>query len=333
MAAPSLLCHYQLNLDDRKSWDAAYSEEYDGLVNLDTWEVITEEDYRRMIHVTGHALPTMAISTIKKDEKGDPKRCKYRIVVLGNLDNHDWSKSDCFAPVLSQPELRLLINISVGIKQVPKQANVSQAFCQSVLPPNEQYVLRPPPGCPKTPKNSYWKLLRTLYGLKRSPRHWYNKAKSVLESIGLKRVKNSNCIFSGIVLKGHPPIYVGLYVDDFIFFSASDKVEEAFQQKFGAEVKTTFDGDVSHFLGISFNNIRHDDGHLSIYTNQEPFIDTLVVRARLDGPDCATASTPYRSGYPIDKIPKKDYDQATQAKITHKMQQLTGCLQWLATST
>ena len=104
MAAPSLLRHYQLHPQDRKTWDDAYNEEYDGLEKLETWEVITEADYLRMQHQTGTALPTMALSTIKKDENGQPKRCKYQIVVLGNLDNHDWSKTDCFAPVLSQPE-------------------------------------------------------------------------------------------------------------------------------------------------------------------------------------------------------------------------------------
>ncbi len=123
----------------------------------------------------------------------------------------------------SQPELCLLVDISVGMKRIPNCADVSQAFCQSVLPKNENYVIRLPPGCPKTPKNSYWHLLPTLYGLKKiSPRHWYEKAKQVLDSIGLKRIKNSNCIFSGTVIKGYPPIYVGLYVEVFIYFSSSD---------------------------------------------------------------------------------------------------------------
>lgn len=156
-----------------------------------------------MRHLTGAALPTMTLSTIKKDENGQPKRCKYRIVVLGNLDNHNWSKTDCFAPVLSQPELRLLVDIAAGQKCIPKTGDVSQAFCQSVLPENEKYVLHPPPGCPRTPKNSYWRLLRTLYGLKRSPRHWYEKDKSVLESLGLKKLKNLSCIFYGTPIQGH----------------------------------------------------------------------------------------------------------------------------------
>ena len=68
LQAPSLLRHHKLNPNDRKLWDAAYKEEYDGLTALETWEVIPEEEYIRLKHVTEAALPTMAISTIKNDE-------------------------------------------------------------------------------------------------------------------------------------------------------------------------------------------------------------------------------------------------------------------------
>ena len=52
---------------DRALWDAAYAEEYNGLQNLGTWKVISEEEYQRLRPVVGRALPSMAISTIKYD--------------------------------------------------------------------------------------------------------------------------------------------------------------------------------------------------------------------------------------------------------------------------
>ena len=61
----------------------------------------------------------------KKDQDGNPIRCKYRLVVLGNLDPNNWSKSDCFAPVLSQLELRLLQTIAVISKIVPQKWQTS----------------------------------------------------------------------------------------------------------------------------------------------------------------------------------------------------------------
>ena len=157
----------------------------------------------------------MAIAIIKYDENGRPTRAKYRIVALGNLDPHKWTKNDCFAPVLSQLELRLLIAIAAQKGCIPKSGDICQAFCQSYLPPGENYICRPLAGCPLTPSNSYLKLKKTLYGLKRSPRHFYELAKKILLSIGFHMHPASPCIFVGTMAPNTPPIYLGLYVETY----------------------------------------------------------------------------------------------------------------------
>ena len=91
--------------------------------------------------------------------------------------------------MLLQTELRLLLSIAANQRTLPKQGDVSQVFVQSTLPTNEQYIARPPAGCPISKPNTYLRLIQTLYGLKRSPRHWYNKATTVLESLGLQKLK------------------------------------------------------------------------------------------------------------------------------------------------
>ena len=107
----------------------------------------------------------MAISTIKYVDN-IPVRAKYRIVALGNLDPINWSKSECFAPVMSMMEIRLLTSLAIRSKRHLKSGDVRQAFVQSELPLDETYVVRPPAGCPRTPPNSYWLLQHALYGLR-----------------------------------------------------------------------------------------------------------------------------------------------------------------------
>jgi hypothetical protein len=103
--APTLLKHEKLHPNDRTFWDSAYQEEYQGLEDIDTWEKITEEEYQESKHLYKGLMPTMAIAVIKKDGEGNSVQAKYRIVALGNLDPHSWSKLDCFAPVLLHLEL------------------------------------------------------------------------------------------------------------------------------------------------------------------------------------------------------------------------------------
>ena len=334
MKAPtSLLQHAKMCENDKQIWDQSYFEEYDGLRNVDTWEVITEKEYKDIKHLVKRTLPTMAIAVIKKDGEGRPVRAKYRIVALGNLDPHSWSKQDCFAPVLSQQELRLLLALAVRNRCVPKSGDVSQAFCQSHLPENEIYVCKPPAGCPITPPNSYWKLKKTLYGLKRSPRHWYEMAKKILLKIGLKQCQHAPCIFYGTIIEGEPPLYLGLYVDDFLFFSKSNQVEEKFQQEFAKHVPVSFDSEVNYFLGVKFNHKKYKDGHVEITMSQTAYIDELCKLTKLNGEAVNTPASPYHSGYPIDAIPQEEYDEIVQQRYTLQLQTIVGSLNWLSVST
>ena len=142
---PTLINHKNLPPQDRKIWHEAYKEEYDGLKDLPAWVEISEKDYREMKSTYKKILPTMAISTIKYDELGKPKRAKYRIVALGNLDPHEWSKSECYAPVLNLLEVRLLTALgAVKMRRKLKSGDVKQAFVQAtyLTPKTTFYVLR-----------------------------------------------------------------------------------------------------------------------------------------------------------------------------------------------
>ena len=334
MQAPTLLKHSKLHPEDKDTWDEAYRQEYQGLVDIDTWETITEAEYVASKHLYKGLMPTMAISIIKYDGNGKPNRAKYRIVALGNLDPHDWSKSDCFAPVLSQLELRFLTAFAAQQRRIPKTADITQAFCQSYLPEGEDYVCRPPVGCPITPPNMYWKLKKTLYGLRRSPRHFYDLATKTLKSVGLQQHPTSPCLFYGTLIEGHPPLYLGLYVDDFIYFSESDAVEDKFQKDFGAKLDTEFNGTIGYFLGINFTHEVFPTGDVSIMLSQEAFIDNLSHMANLDDDKVSEPKTPYRSGYPVDTIPNRPIKDPTErAKVRHQMQTFLGCLNWLSIST
>jgi len=76
-----------MSSSDKAIWYAAYSEEYDGLTSLSTWEVISEEQYYKLSKGK-KAPPSIAIATIKYGKHNKPKWAKYRIVVLGNQDYH-----------------------------------------------------------------------------------------------------------------------------------------------------------------------------------------------------------------------------------------------------
>jgi len=134
-------------------------------------------------------------------------------------------------------------------------------------PPEVNYYIKPPPGCPLSPKGKYMKVRKTLYGLKQTPQHWYEKAKRTLLSIGITQCPNAPCIFVGTIIPDQPPIYLSLYVDDFIYFSESPAVTDLFETRFSAKINVTFEERIGYFLGINHRIIEHNDGNIQIYLN------------------------------------------------------------------
>lgn len=150
---------------DRDIWLDSYKEEYEGLCSNDTFDIISEDEYFKL------SIPSMCTFTIKRTN-GIPTHAKRRIVVLGNFDPRPWSKSDCFSPVISIPMVRLLTAIAVHNKRTVKQGDCKFAFIQASLPQDELTIVKPPIGCPFSGVRTYWRLKKSLYGLRRAPRHW-----------------------------------------------------------------------------------------------------------------------------------------------------------------
>jgi hypothetical protein len=142
-------------------------------INLAQYKALWEKGALRMI-------PTMCVLTIKPDEMLSPHRAKSRIVVLGFHEDRLWFKSDKYAPVLHPNTLRLIVSMAIEQRKVLQQGDCKNVFWQGILPPDKITIAKPPIGNPDAKTDEYWLLKRTLYGLWRSPRHWYNKIKSVL---------------------------------------------------------------------------------------------------------------------------------------------------------
>ena len=87
--------------------------------------------------------------------------------------------------------------------------------------------------------------------------------------MGLKQSTHSPCLFTGVLVPGEPPIYVGIHVDDIIYFSASDVTEKQFEEGFSSVGSVDFMGQASLFLGTEFTWVHHDNGNLSVMLTQQ----------------------------------------------------------------
>ncbi len=122
-------------------------------------------------------------------------------------------------------------------------------------------IVRPPAGDPDANPNEYWLLQQTLHGLCHSPCHWYDKINKILESIGLCPSLEDPCLYTGCIIDpdnptatlSSVPLSLGLYVDDFVYFSEDPNVEALFCHLLSERCKVDFMGIVEWFLGVHFS--------------------------------------------------------------------------------
>ncbi|MGL5814547.1 MAG: reverse transcriptase domain-containing protein, partial [Aeromonas sp.] len=298
---------------------------------MDTYEVILEAEYQRLKakhNIT--AIPTMCIHTVKTDGAGNPVRAKSRTVVMGNAEERYWTKNDLFAPVLMKHTIRTLTGLAVSKGRRVKQCDAKNAFCHPTLPEDEICVCIPPRGCPYSAPGTYWRLKKTLYGLRRSPRHWYQTFKAVLLDIGLTMCTHEPCAFIGQSPTGGT-IYFGTYVDDCMYFGTDDATELWFEQELGKRLVIDFMGDLSYYLGVFYEWGRTADGRLTVHCSQEGHIHRMLEQFNLS--TAHAVRTPFRSGHIIDRNLHDGQPPESKPTLVKDYQSLVGGLNWISLST
>jgi hypothetical protein len=92
------------------------------------------------------------------------------------------------------------------------------------------------------------KLLKSLYGLKQSPRQWYQKLENCLKSMGFRRSAADPCLY----IQGTEPenlVYIAIYVDD-LAIVGSFELATKLQNYLAAEFKMKDMGGIKRFLGV-----------------------------------------------------------------------------------
>ena len=128
-----------------------------------------------------------------------------------------------------------------------KQGDCKNAFCNARLPDDETTIIKPPSDNPDAERDMFWLLQKTLYGLGRSLRHWYKIVNSILVHMGLKSSLHNPCLFQGVpsspdspAATDDKPLHLGLYVDNFVYFSKDSAVKNCFERLLAAKLKVEF---------------------------------------------------------------------------------------------
>ena len=292
---PEEHCAFMVSLDEshvpksyeeamkEKEWRESVRAESNAMIKNDTW-------YESELPKGKRAVSSRWIFTIKYQANGQIDRKKTRLVARGFTQTYGEDYIDTFAPVAKLHTIRIVLSLAVNLEWGLWQMDVKNAFLQGELE-DEVYML-PPPGLEHLVKQgNVLRLKKAIYGLKQSPRAWYNKLSTTLNGRGFRKSELDHTLFtlntpSGIVV-------LLVYVDD-IIITGSDKEEIQATKDF---LKSVFEikdlGEMKYFLGIEI--CRSKEG---LFLSQRKYtLDLLKDACKLDG---KTAKTPLEDGYKVN---------------------------------
>ncbi|PKU78985.1 Retrovirus-related Pol polyprotein from transposon TNT 1-94 [Dendrobium catenatum] len=287
-------------------WREAMSTEFLALQNQGTWSLVPLPSDKPVIG-------SKWTFKIKLLPNGQVDRYKARLVAQGCSQVFGLNFTETFSPVAKMATIRMLITVALNKQWQITQLDITNAFLHGELH-DEVYMKQPRGFEDSNHPNHVCKLHKSIYGLRQSPRQWFHKLTSFLQTLGFgfSRADPSLLIFH----KNNIHLFVLIYVDDILITGNNPAQIQHTLTQLQAAFKLKQLGDISLFLGIQV--IKTNTGY---FLSQSHYAQELLCSAGFV--DCKPASTPAPSR------PSKSVDDQPYAdpKLFRK---LAGSLQYLS---
>ncbi|RVX07454.1 Retrovirus-related Pol polyprotein from transposon TNT 1-94 [Vitis vinifera] len=226
------------------------------------------------------------IFTIKYKADGSVERFKARLVARAFTQSYGIDYQETFAPVAKLNTIRILLSLAVNQDWCLQQLDIKNAFLNGDL--EEEVYMDIPPGFEESmAKNQVCKLQKSLYGLKQSPRAWFDRFTKAVLKLGYKQGQADHTLFVKKSHAGKMAILI-VYVDD-IILSGNDMEELQNLKKYLSEEFEVKDlGNLKYFLGMEVARSRK-----GIVVSQRKYILDLLKETGMLG--CKPIDTPMDS--------------------------------------
>ncbi len=273
-------------------WKEAMLEELTALEKNKTWDLVPYPLGKKIVGCKW-------VYTVKQNPDGKIERYKARLVAKGYSQTYGIDYDETFAPVAKMSTVRTLISCAANYDWPLYQLDVKNAFLHGNL--QEEVYLEIPPGfATDQTKGKVLKLKKSLYGLKQSPRAWFDRLRRAMCNMGYKQCNSDHTVF--YYHSGGRVTILAVYVDDMIITGNDPLNISQLKKNLSKEFEVKDLGQLRYFLGIEI--ARFPKG---IVLSQRKYVSDLLHETSMLG--CRPASSPIEQnhkmcaqyGDPVDK--------------------------------
>ena len=256
-------------------WREAVLEEMKALEKNRTWDIEALPKGKKTVGCKW-------VFTTKYKSDGTLDRYKARLVAKGFTQTYGIDYSETFAPVAKLNTVRVLLSLAANLDWPLLQLDVKNAFLNGDL--EEEVYMDPPPGFEQKFGSRVCRLRKSLYGLKQSPRAWFEKFTQSVKKQGYSQAQTDHTMFFKHSKDGRLTVLI-VYVDDIILTGDDQKEMERLKTSLATEFEIKDLGSLRYFLGMEVARSRK-----GIVVSQRKYILDLLKETGMSS--CKPADTP-----------------------------------------
>ncbi|CAG7717892.1 unnamed protein product, partial [Allacma fusca] len=260
--------------ENSEKWQEAMERELENIEKNETWSLVDLPEGKK-------ALGVKWVYSRKWNGK-----YKARLVVLGYQQEENGEES-VYSPVASMTAVKSVLVLAQINGWEIEQLDVDSAFLNGTVK-SEVYVEQPK-GFKKREGKKVYRLWKALYGLRESPRCWFQHLDEYLKSLGFRNFETEKCVY--ILVKDGKVVFLVIFVDDFLVTGDSDEFIEYVKSKLCAKFSMKVMGKVKNYLGIE---ITRDSNSMKL--SQRAYIEELAEKYRVNGSLFGRFNTPMETG-------------------------------------
>ncbi|CAI7822491.1 unnamed protein product, partial [Closterium sp. NIES-53] len=287
---------------DVEKWKQSVKEEYDSLLENETWELCELPPRKK-------AISSKLIFRHKYGPDGELTRYKSRLVAKGFQQTKVKDFDEIFAPVGKGTTLRVMLGMAANRGWRIKQMDITTAFLNGIIL-EELYMLQPQ-GLDDG-SGRVWRLKKAIYGLKQAPRAWYHKLEETLLAGGFKKSECDHSLF--LLQEKEQFLMLLVYVDDILLFSKSFAMIEHVEEMLEMQFKCSKMGDVKYYLGM---HVERDLDKGVLRLHQRKYCEGLAEKYGLQ--DGGKPATPLPSGFTVEPCADEEVVGESDRKLFHSM--------------
>ncbi|CAI7881250.1 unnamed protein product [Closterium sp. NIES-53] len=298
---------------DAEKWKQSVKEEYDSLLENETWELCELPPGKK-------AISSELIFRHKYGPDGELTCYKSRLVAKGFQQTKGKDFDEIFAPVGKGTTQRVMLGMAANRGWKIKQMDITTALLNGIIL-EELYMLQPE-GLDDG-SGRVCRLKKAIYGLKQAPRAWYHKLEETLLAGGFKKSECDHSLF--LLQEKEQFLMLLVYVDDILLFSKSSAMIEYVEEMLEMQFKCSKMGDVKYYLGMHMERDL-DKGVLRLH--QRKYCEGLAEKYGLQ--DGGKPATPLPSGFTVEPCADEEVVGESDRKLFHSM---VGALNYAANHT